>query len=158
MTRQQRMDLAVAAVNVIAGTGVSAILQVATFPALGLAWAPIHLAQAMGLLTLAALARGASAWFIRRGRNGRGVMTVARRSNAPPGGNPWEIGTRDRRGSPAVTAAKMPTGYRRTRGGETARVCGASGAEGRLRNRTITRQSRRWFALPRQPMTGRGET
>ncbi|MBC7140495.1 MAG: hypothetical protein H5U17_17760 [Defluviimonas sp.] len=71
MTGSRLMLVTEAGVDVIAGSIISVALQLVTFPALGLAWAPIHALQAAGLLTLAAFARGTCAWFIRRVRGGR---------------------------------------------------------------------------------------
>lgn len=71
MTGSRLHHLAIAAVNVIGGSIILIILQIATFPALGLAWAPIRALQATGLLTLAACARGACSWLARRVRGGR---------------------------------------------------------------------------------------
>ncbi|WP_347312033.1 hypothetical protein [Defluviimonas sp. SAOS-178_SWC] len=71
MTWVRLMYLAIVGVNVIAGTIVLIIAQLVTFPALGLAWAPVHAFQAAGLLTLSALARGTLAWLVRRIDEGR---------------------------------------------------------------------------------------
>ncbi len=71
MTRARLIYLVIVAGNTIGGLVVLVLLQIATFPALGLAWTPIHAAQATGLLTVAACARSTCAWVIRRIRDRR---------------------------------------------------------------------------------------
>jgi len=148
MSRARMIGLVITAVNVIAGTAVSVILQVATFPALGLTWVPVHALQAAGLLTLAALVRRACASFIGRGRNGSGAMSRGTPEQWPPGGrvdpcSSWGPGPAREPGyhareiadrvSPAATLRK-------------ARVCGRIGVLGPWFYPMNSRQSRGWFA------------